>query len=54
VANFDLQDEEDEEVKVDKLTADADNLDKNIIGKDEDIANQVGRAHNLKRSSEVY
>jgi bromodomain adjacent to zinc finger domain protein 1A len=41
LANFDLQDEEDEEVKVDKLTADADNLDKNVIGKDEDIANQV-------------
>jgi len=44
VANFDLQDEEDEEVRVDRLTADADNLDKNILGKDEDVANQIRAA----------
>ncbi len=41
---FDLQEEEDEEVKVDKLTADAENLDKNVLGKDEDIANQIKSA----------
>ncbi len=38
---FDLQDEEDEEVKLDKSTVNAENIDKSILGKDKDIANQV-------------
>ena len=46
-ALFDLQDEEDEEVKVDKLTANADALDKNILGKDVDIANQIKSATSM-------
>ncbi len=42
---FDLQDEEDEEVKLDKPSVNVDNLDKNVLGKDEDIANQVSSSY---------
>ena len=43
-ALFDLQDEEDDEMRVDKLTADAETLDKNVLGKDEDVAAQIKSA----------
>jgi hypothetical protein len=51
-ALFDLQQEEDEEVKLDaknlanvKVT----DLDKNILGKNEDIANQIRSATKMAR-----
>ena len=44
-AVFDLQEEEDEEVKLDKIAnTDVSTLDKNILGRDKDIANQIKSA----------
>ena len=43
-ALFDLQDEEDNEVKLDKITVNPDNIDKSVLGKDVDIANQIRSA----------
>jgi bromodomain adjacent to zinc finger domain protein 1A len=44
-ALFDLQDEEDEEVKLDRIAnTNVDQIDKNILGKDKDIASQIKSA----------
>ena len=51
-ALFDLQQEEDEEVKLDaKNLANVNvyDLDKNILGKDEEIANQIRSATTMAR-----
>lgn len=40
-AVFDLQDEEDNEVRLDKITVNPDQIDKNVLGKDEDVANHI-------------
>merc|ERR1712226_1090273 len=51
-AYFDLQNEEDEEIKLDKsqiATTNANDIDKNILGRDEDIANQIKSATTMAR-----
>ena len=51
-AYFDLQNEEDEEIKLDKFqiaTTNVNEIDKNILGRDEDIANQIRSATTMAR-----
>ena len=50
---FDLQHQEDEEVKLDKLSlgTDGSGLDKNLLGKDEDMARQIKSATKMARWS---
>lgn len=48
---FELQEEEDEEVKLDKLSTNIDSIDKNVLGKDEDIASQIKSATVMSRWS---
>merc|ERR1712226_1224597 len=51
-AYFDLQNEEDEEIKLDKsqiATTNANEIDKNILGRDEAIANQIRSATEMAR-----